>query len=148
MTLNREATQKRGSDVAAMVEPVYYQLQKGELVLRKGERVSREQQIKLQSLYNSSSSPMRWPIAAGAFVTSLLLAVGFFVAPSGRPGTPLYCKDMLLISIVLLVCGAGAKLTYLLGLHMDSLPLLNARAVGFPVAGAVGLVAMVFAARR
>ncbi|MDO5483498.1 MAG: HDIG domain-containing protein, partial [Desulfovibrionaceae bacterium] len=148
LTLNREATQTRGADVVATVEPVYYQLQKGELVLRKGERVSREQQIKLQSLYDSASAPMRWARAAGAFLIALFLSIGFFVSPSGKPGTPLRCKDMLLISVVLLVCGGGAKCAWLLGLHLDSVPLYNAVAAGFPVAGAVGLVAMVFAARR
>ena len=148
LTLNREATQKRGNDVAAMVEPVYYQLQKGELVVRKGERVSREQQIKLQSLYTSAAAPIRWDTVGGAFLTSLLLALGFFVAPSGRPGSPLHTKDMVLIAVVLLVCGLGAKSVWLLGLRMDSISLLNALAVGFPAAGGVGLVAMVFAARR
>lgn len=148
LTLNREATQKRGAAVISTVEPVYYQIQKGELVLRKGERVSREQQIKLQTLYNSASDPMRWGTAGGAFMCALLLSVGFFVAPSGKPGTPIRRKDMLLISLVLLLFCAGAKGVYLLGLRMDSVSLLNAFAVGFPVAGAVGLVAMVFAARR
>lgn len=91
---------------------------------------------------------MRWSTAGGAFLCSLLLSIGFFVAPSGKPGTPLRCKDMLLISLVLLLFSIGAKGVYLLGLRMDSVSLLNAFAVGFPVAGAVGLVAMVFAARR
>lgn len=148
LTLNREATQKRGAAVVATVEPVYYQIQKGELVLRKGERVSREQQIKLQTLYKSASDPMRWSTAGGAFLCALLLAVGFFVAPSGKPGTPLRCKDMLLISLLLLLFGIGAKSVYLLSLRMDSVSLFNSFAAAFPVAGAVGLVAMVFAARR
>lgn len=148
LTLNREATQKRGAAVVATVEPVYYQIQKGELVLRKGERVSREQQIKLQTLYKSASDPMRWSTAGGAFLCTLLLSVGFFVAPSGKPGTPLRCKDMLLIALLLFLFGVGAKSVYLLGLRMDSVSLLNSFAAAFPVAGAVGLVAMVFAARR
>ena len=125
LTLNREATQKRGAAVVATVEPVYYQIQKGELVLRKGERVSREQQIKLQTLYKSASDPMRWSTAGGAFLCTLLLSVGFFVAPSGKPGTPLRCKDMLLIALLLFLFGVGAKSVYLLGLRMDSVSLLN-----------------------
>ena len=148
LTLNREATQKRGNAVMSMVEPVYYQILKGELLIRKGERVSREQQIKLQTLYKSASDPMHWGMAMGAFLCSLVLSVGFFVAPSGKPGTPLRCKDMLLISLLLLLFGAGAKIVYVLGLRMDSVTFLNTLCLGFPVAGAVGLVAMVFAARR
>ena len=148
LTLNRESTQKRGNAVMGMVEPVYYQILKGELLLRKGERVSREQQIKLQTLYKSASDPMHWSAAAGTFVCALLLAVGFFVAPSGKPGTPLRCKDMLLISLVLLLFSVGAKIVYVLGLRLDSVTFLKTLSLGFSVAGAVGLVAMVFAARR
>lgn len=148
LTLNREATQKRGADVVASITPIYYQIQKGELVLRKGERASREQQIKMQSLYNSSADHMHWETAGGAFICSLLLSVGFFMAPSGRPGTPLRRKDMLLISVVLLLFGVGAKCIWFLGLRLDSPGLLSAFAIAYPVGGAVGLVAMVFAARR
>jgi len=148
LTLNRESTQKRSNAVMAMVEPVYYQIQKGEIVLRRGDRVSREQQIKLQTLYKSASDPMRWDIALGAFLCSLVLSIGFFVAPSGKPGTPLRCKDMLLISLLLLLFSVGAKVVFVLGMHINSLAFINTLAVGYPVAGAVGLVAMVFAARR
>jgi len=148
LTLNREATQNRSEEVVKSVSPVYYQIQKGELLLRKGERVSREQQIKIQALYNSVSDPLRWHVVAGAFFCSLLFSLGFFVTPSGKQGRPLRLKDMLLISLILLIFGAGAKGMYLFGLRMDSVSLLNSFAVMFPVAGAVGLVAMVFAARR
>ena len=85
LTLNREATQKRAAAVVQNVEPVYYQLQKGELIVRKGERVSREQQIKLQSLYATASDPIRWNVVAGAFIISLVLSIGFFASPSGKP---------------------------------------------------------------
>lgn len=148
LTLNREATQNRSEDVVKSVAPVYYQIQKGELLLRKGERVSREQQIKLQALYNSVADPIRWHVVGGAFFCSLILSLGFFVTPSGKQGRPLRRKDMLLISLILLIFGVGAKSMYLFGLRMDSISLLNSFAVMFPVAGAVGLVAMVFAARR
>lgn len=148
LTLNREATQKRGEDAVANIAPIYYQIQKGELVLRKGDRVSREQQIKLQSLYSSARDPMRWHIAAGAFICSLLISIGFFMSPSGKPGSPLRRKDVLLIAVILMLFGIGAKCAFLFGLRMDSMSLLDSFAVAFPVAGAVGLVAMVFAARR
>lgn len=104
-------------------------------MLRKGERVSREQQIKLQTLYKSASDPMRWSTAGGAFLCTLLLSVGFFVAPSGKPGTPLRCKDMLLIALLLFLFGVGAKSVYLLGLRMDSISLLNPLPPLFPWPG-------------
>ena len=148
LTLNRESTQKRGNAVAENVEPVFYQIQKGELIVRKGARVSREQQIKLQAMYDQASDGMHWTVAGGAFIFSLILGIGFYVAPSGKPGTPLRCKDMLLISLILLLFGIGAKALYALSLVVSDLNHLAAYAVAYPVAGAVGLVAMVFAARR
>jgi putative nucleotidyltransferase with HDIG domain len=148
LTLNREATQKRAESVAESVKPVYYQVQKGEMIVRKGERVSREQQIKLQALHESSSGPMRWTTAGGAFLCALLVSIGFFVSPSGRPGTPLHSKDLLMISLLLLLAGIGAKAACLFALRLDSLHVQNSFAVAFPVAGIVGLVAMIFAARR
>ena len=148
LTLNRESTQKRGNAVAENVEPVFYQIQKGELIVRKGARVSREQQIKLQSMYDQASDGMHWTVVGGAFIFSLILGIGFYVAPSGKPGTPLRCKDMLLISLILLLFGIGAKALYALSLVVSDLNHLAAYAVAYPVAGAVGLVAMVFAARR
>lgn len=148
LTLNREATQKRGADVAASAAPVHYQIQKGEIILRKGERVSREQQIKLQALYNSAADPLRWRVVIGVFIGSLILSAGFFISPGGKQGRPLRFKDVILISIILLLFGLGAKCVFLFGLSMDSITLLNALAFTYPVAGAVALVSMVFAARR
>ncbi|MDR3320429.1 MAG: HDIG domain-containing protein [Desulfovibrio sp.] len=148
LTLNREATQKRAEGAAENVKPVYYQLQKGEMIVRKGERVSREQQIKLQALYESPSGLMRWTIAGGSFLCALFFSIGFFVSPSGKPETRLHLKDMLMISLLLLLASVGAKAVCLLGLRTDSLQLDNAVAVAFPISGIVGLVAMIFAARR
>lgn len=148
LTPNREATQKRNADAENSVQPVYYQIHKGELLLRKGEKVNMEQQIKLQALFDSAADPVRWHIVAGAFICSLVLALGFFITPSGRPGRALQLKDALLISALLLLFGIGAKAVYLWGIRMDSISLLNSFVIAYPVAGAVGLTAMVFAARR
>lgn len=148
LTLNREATQKRGTDVVASVSPVYYQIQKGEVLLRRGERVSREQQIKLQALYNSAADPVHWHVVWGAFLASLIISAGLFMSPSGRPGRPLRKKDLVLITVIVLFFSLAAKSVYLFGQRMDSISLLNSFAIAFPVPGAVGLIAMVFAARR
>lgn len=148
LILNRDASQARGQAVAQNVDPVFYHLQRGELVVRKGERVGREQQIKLQSIYNNVGRRVQWQTVVGAFGLSLMLSLGLFMAPSGKPGTPLRCKDFMLISLVLVLFSLGAKGTYILGLRTGDIGLISSLAYGYPVAGAVGLVAMVFAARR
>lgn len=148
LTLNREATQQKGAEIAASIAPTYYQILKGELLLRKGDVVSPEQQLKIQSLYKSSADPLRWNIVAGAFISSLFFSIGFFMSPSGKMGSPLRRKDIYMISVILLLCGIGAKCVYLFGLRMDSPALMGSFTAAFPVAGFTGLVAMVFAARR
>ncbi|MEG2172148.1 MAG: HDIG domain-containing protein [Desulfovibrionaceae bacterium] len=148
LTFNREASQGRGYEIAQNVDPVFYHLQRGELVVRKGERVGREQQIKLQAIYNHIGKRIQGHTLIGVFGIMLMLSLGLFIAPSGKPGTPLRCKDFVLISLVLLLFAVGAKGTYILGLRTGDLSLINSLAYGYPVAGAVGLVAMVFAARR
>jgi putative nucleotidyltransferase with HDIG domain len=148
LTLNREATQKRAESAVGSVKPVYHQIQKGEMIVRKGERVSREQQIKLHALHQNSVGPVRWTMVSGTFICSLIISIGFFISPSGRPGSPLHPKDIVMVSLLFLASAIGGKAIFLAGLRMDSLYLQNAFATAFPVAGIVGLVATVFAARR
>lgn len=148
LTLNREATQAKSAEVAASVAPVFYQIQKGEVVIRKGDRVSREQQLKLQTLYEYSADPMLWKTAGGTLLISLLLSLGFFMSPSGKPSSPLSKKDLILISVIIFLTGLGAKAVYIAGMQLNSPSLLHSFTIAYPVAGCVGLVAMVFAARR
>ena len=148
LQVNREATRQRSEAVAENVEPVYHHLRRGEMVVRKGERVNREQQIKLQAIYSQAGNRINWQTASGSFGLALLLGLGLFMAPSGKPGTPLRCKDYLLMALVLAFFAMGAKVVYLLGLRTGDVGTMSALAYAYPVAGAVGLVAMVFAARR
>lgn len=148
LTLNMEETRKRNAEVEATVAPIYFQIAKGEVILRKGARVGREQQIILQTLYNSAAAPLHWNMVAGSLCFSLIISAGFFISPAAKPGSALRRKDLVLIAIILSFFGAGAKLAYIFCMQAQSPSLLNAIAVSYPVAGAVGLVAMVFAARR
>lgn len=148
LTMNMKETKKRNAEVEATVAPVYFQIAKGEVILRKGARVGREQQIILQTLYNSAAAPIHWNVVAGALCFSIILSMGFFISPASKPGSALRCKDLILISVILFIFGACAKCAYLLGVQMHSPSLLNAIAVTYPVTGAVGVAAMVFAARR
>lgn len=148
LTLNREATMMRAQSAAENVDAVYYQIQKGELVVRKGDRVSREQQIKLQSLHNTMGDFMHLWLTGGVFLFAVFLGSGFFMTPSGRLGTPLRNKDLVLISSVLVFGCIGAKACFLAAAASDNHELIQLVSYSYPIAAAVGLVAMVFAARR
>lgn len=148
LTFNKKATQRQRDSVIASQSPIFHHVQKGELLVRKGERVSRDQQLKLQVLYDKASDPIRIHTLLGTFVCSLILALGLFINPGGRAGHSLQFKDVILLSVILLLFGMAAKGIYIFGLHLGSPSLATSFAVAFPVPGAVGLVAMVFAARR
>lgn len=148
LSLNREATQKRATEEVAKISPVYYQMQKGEVILRKGEKVNKEQQIKLQWLYNNATDPVYWKTVGGSFIIALLISFGFFITPGGKAETNLRKKDLLPVSVILLVFGLGAKGIYIFGLHMGSTHLLTSLMIAYPAGGCVGLCAMVLGSRR
>ena len=147
LSLNQEATKRKQEEIRSSVKPVLYHIQRGESIVRKSERVTHEQFIKLQAFYRSSESLIAWDKACGSFLCALFLSLGFFMAPSGKPGSPLLHKDVCLLSLLLLITGLCALGCYLLALHTDLryLPILSTL---FPVASAVGLTSTIFAARR
>ena len=148
LTLNREATQALGEAVAQTVEPVYYHIQPGEIIVHQGERITRETQLKLQSLYKKQDGMFHSRLIAGTFVFSLLISIGLFMAPSGKPGTPLQRKDFYFISLLLFAFGIAAKGAYLLIGTLVQPQDVTLAVHFFPVAGAAGLGALIFAARR
>ncbi|MDR2696350.1 MAG: HDIG domain-containing protein [Deltaproteobacteria bacterium] len=148
LSYNSEATRAQAHAVARAAEPVYYQLRRGEVVARKGDRISREQQLKIQAVYASAKDFLNPKLAGGLFTLSLLLSLGLFVAPGGRVDRPLVRKDVLLMSLLLLISCSGAKALHLLGVHFQDAALLTAFSYAYPVGAASGLVVMVFAARR
>jgi len=148
LSYNSEETRVHALIVARAAEPVYYQLKRGELVARKGDRISREQQLKIQAIYANAKDLLDPKLAAGIFALALVLSIGLFVAPSGRVDAPLAKKDLLLLSLLLLICCSGAKALYMLGMHFQDAMLLANFSYAYPVGAVSGLVVMVFAARR
>ncbi len=148
LTLNQEATQRRASDVAGKIEPVYYQIQKGELIARRGDLITREQQLKIQALYHTSAMPLNVELAAGSFLICLFISIGFFLSPSGKPASVIHSKDLALMAVVAMLTAVSARGVHGLGSLAASSSLADAFSIAFPVAGAVGFVATIFSARR
>ncbi len=148
LSLNRALTEERSKAVAQEVDPIFYSIHRGEVIVRKGDMVTREQQTKLQSLYESGDDILQIRYSLGLFILSFLISLGLVMAPSGKTGTSLRNKDFLFIAFLLVGATLAAKLAYILAADSgdsSNVPLL---AYAFPVAGLVGIVAMVFAARR
>ncbi len=148
LTLNREVTQNRASEYASHLEPVVYQIQKGEVIARRGDRITKEQQLKIQNLYHRDVLPFNWQQALGSFIVFCFISLGLFLSPSGKQGSVLHKKDLMLIGVVTLLTAVSAR-----GLHglcdwVGSASLAEALSLAFPLAGAVGFIATVFTARR
>lgn len=148
LTLNREATLSRTQEVTQAVEPVYYRLQRGEVIVRQGERVSREQQLKIQSLFGSRQKKLHSLLVVGTALVASLLTFGLFFAPSGKPGRPLQRKDLLFIGLLLLGFALAAKGLNQIAPRLTDSAGVERLAYCFPVAGAAGLSALIFSARR
>ena len=148
LTPNKKATLDRQEESSHNIEPVFYNIQQGEVVIHKGERVTREIHLKLEKLYQQRQGLFSSRSIAGTFVFSLLFSVGLFMAPSGKPGTPLRRKDFIFISVLLLLFGLAAKGSLLIMGKLVAPQDISLYIHLFPIAGAAGLGALIFAARR
>jgi putative nucleotidyltransferase with HDIG domain len=149
LTLNQETTEARLRQVVATVEPVYYQIKQGEIIVRKGERVDLEQQLKMQTLFSQSPSVFEASQAGGVFLFGMLFVLGLYLARLDKGKDVFKLSDAVFIGLVLLVFGAMAK-----GLAGIGEPLSQAFVVDgvspdvfaylLPTAGAAGVLALFF----
>ncbi|WP_298068406.1 HDIG domain-containing metalloprotein [uncultured Mailhella sp.] len=148
LSLNQEVTQQRNADMLAAVEPVFYKVQQGEVLVRAGTMVTHEQQIKLQALFRAAPGLVDWPVFFGCIIVGLFLLLGLFITPSGNKGTVLRTRDQVMIALLLSVFGLAAWGSMYLFTVVTSTPVAHVLAFAFPAAGGTGLAALIFAARR
>jgi putative nucleotidyltransferase with HDIG domain len=106
---DREATEARKKTLLDNVKPVLYKIQKGEMIVRVGERVSSEQSHKLQMIYESSRGEGTFYTAFGIFglVLVLFYCPYRFACKNIRKFNPSN-RDLLAIAILI----AGSFLTF------------------------------------
>ncbi len=149
LAYNGEETQARKREVMAAVEPVYTQVKRGEIIVRQGERVTREQQIRLQALYSQGPEYFDSARAGGLFLIGLMLALGMYLVQLYDRGRAPTDRDGVLLATVLLIFGLAAKLLYamqgplsagivFMKVSGDLFPIL------LPVSGAAGVLALFF----
>ena len=148
LAVNQEVTNQRNEEMLAAVEPVFYKVQTGEVLVRAGDMVTHEQQIKLQALFRAAPGLVDWHVFGGCVVLGIFLLLGLFITPSGNKGTVLRTKDQNLIALLLVVFGGAAWCTMYLLTATASSSMAHILAFAFPVAGGTGLAALIFAARR
>lgn len=106
LTLNLEASQQRDAVIQRAVKPVLHRVQRGEVVVRAGDTVSDEQQLKMQALAGPGPGLVDWMYAPGVFLLSCLLGLGLFLLPASskedvRP------RGMNCLSLCFCWCSAG-----------------------------------------
>ncbi len=146
LVLNKEESILRATEIASTIPPVYYYIQKGERIVSKGTVVTREQQLKMQALYQYTSHGIDFERAIGVFVLASCFAIGFFISPISQIGTKLYSRSQYFIAFLLVLFGL---LALLLRLALD--PIIHqfeSYFYLFPVAAGGGLAALTFSARR
>ncbi|SDM63192.1 metal dependent phosphohydrolase [Geoalkalibacter ferrihydriticus] len=73
LTFNKSETEARRKDAAEAVKPVFFQIKKGEMIVREGERISEEQIKKLRALRDLGGDFNLLGMAAGLFMFCVLL---------------------------------------------------------------------------
>ncbi|MBO6002787.1 MAG: hypothetical protein J6P53_04740 [Mailhella sp.] len=148
LAVNQEETSQRNQDMLSAVEPVLYRVQTGEVIVRAGDMVTHEQQIKLQALFRAAPGIVDWKAFGGCMLLGFFLLLGLFITPSGNKGTVLRTRDQTLIALILVVFGLAAWGVMALALALSASSSVRILAFAFPVAGGAGLAALIFAARR
>jgi putative nucleotidyltransferase with HDIG domain len=101
VTLNRLETEERKQALMDKVKPVYYQVKKGEMIVREGERLEKVHLSKLQALekiQGGGGSVLNF-LGMG-FLLAVILGVSFYVFQQTLPRWSLKEKDLLFIGLM------------------------------------------------
>ncbi|WP_462327750.1 HD family phosphohydrolase [Desulfobaculum sp.] len=147
LTLNAQESAELRRQVMQAVEPVYFHVREGEIIVRQGEAVSEAQYMKLKAMIADTPQTYGLGRAIGIFVLSALLVMGVIMCTRFGLCRDLTGRDLVLVSIVLLLFGGMAKFLSLLDAPLalsagawtrDILPYC------LPLAGASGVLALFF----
>lgn len=148
---NYELTKIRTMEVVQAIEPSVYNVQRGEIIVRQGERVTVEQQLKLQALGNRQTDWFRHTYFVGVLSLSLILSVGLFLSLNGKPTKGVEQKDLVFIAVLIATVTLCSKGLMLLGQTLVTIsPTFSPDSLAFtlPLAGLAGLSAMLFSTKR
>lgn len=148
LSLNQEETNQKTQAALDSINPIYFQIHRGEILVREGDIVTREAQLKMQALYNTSGANFNFYKSGGTFLLGLVLILGLFMTPSGQKGRVLHTKDQVFISLILALVGLGASSLAHFGQSISSELDTTLLPYAFPVSGFAGLAVLIFAARR
>ena len=111
LTFNKDETQERKTKAKEKVNPVYFQIKRGEVILRAGDRVREEHLLIIRALRKAQEKTHLLAILIGmGLLTFLILASLYQFSTQNIRKTTLSQKDLLFFSTVLLGIIAFLKL--------------------------------------
>ncbi len=121
LVYDQQETQARREQARAQITPVLFQIKRGEMVVREGERISADQILKLQALRDSGRDGHSLQSALGLFVCILLLMFAGFVFARGniRKFKP-DARDLLFLATVLVCLFVLIKISIFVSVGLGS----------------------------
>jgi putative nucleotidyltransferase with HDIG domain len=147
LTFNKDETQEQKTKARGKVNPVYFQVKRGEVILRVGDRVQEEHLLKIRALRKAQERTHLLAMIIGmGFLTFLILAGLYQFSTQNIRKIVLSHKDLLFFSTTLLGVIAFLKLfqlsTDVLGGEFFSIP-SSSYLYLFPIATGAMLVRIV-----
>ena len=119
VTFDREASDQKRREARAAVRPVLFQLKRGEMVVRVGERISEEQALKLEKMFQARRGINS--LFAGGGIFGLVLVLFFFPYRFARKNIRKFnptSKDLLLVCLLTLGNFAVLKIAFVVSSAM------------------------------
>ena len=112
LVLNREASEKKRKEARDDVKPLMFQVKRGEIIVREGERIRDDQAQKLTMIYQSRSGIGRLFMVLGVFGLTLIMLIFpyRFACKNIRKFNP-SSKDLLLLTYITLGLFLGLRLS-------------------------------------
>jgi putative nucleotidyltransferase with HDIG domain len=112
VTFNRNETEMRRQKAVEAVKPVFFQVKKGEMIVREGQRLSQEQVLKLQmQAQGKFEGGIIITMLGIALMSGLLLLLAVHVAGKYVRQFPTKIKDLLFLTVLLTILLILAKLS-------------------------------------
>ena len=125
LSLNRDETEKRKTNAIEAVNPAFFQVKEGEMILREGERVNPDHISKLDALSGKKEGKANYFNAIGMFfLTSLLIYSFYHFASKNIRKASLLPKDQLFLGVIFL---------FTLLVFSFALPVAKALTNAFPI---------------
>ena len=148
ITFNRKETELRRKTAVEAVKPVFFQVKRGEMIVREGQRLSKEQVLKLQmQVQGKFEQGIIFTILGTALLGGLLVWLGVHVAGRYVSQFPTKTKDLVFFTAVLAILLILAKLSVGVAEAINSaFPFISNAAIFYvlPMAAGAMLVTIFF----